>query len=96
MQRFYIVHGIVQGVGYRSFVKSIADRLGIRGSVKNAENGSVEILADAGLPELEKFEKEINVSIQNSIQVFNIERYEVGTTSLPKRKSTPKGFEIDR
>ncbi len=96
MQRFYIVHGIVQGVGYRSFVKSAADLLGVHGSVKNAEDGSVEIFADASLPQLEKFEKEINVSIPNSIQVFNIERYEVGTPALPRRRCAPKGFEIER
>jgi Acylphosphatases len=95
MQRFYRVHGIVQGVGYRSFVKSVADRIGVHGSVKNAEDGSVEIFADASLSKLERFEKEINVSIQNSIQVFSIESYEVGTSALPKRRNVPEHFEIE-
>ncbi len=41
-----IVKGIVQGVGFRYFVKRHADRLRLRGYVKNLPDGeSVEIVA---------------------------------------------------
>lgn len=49
-----IISGDVQGVGFRQFVKYHANKLGIKGWVKNLYNGDVEIML-AGSPEnLEK------------------------------------------
>jgi acylphosphatase len=42
--RKIIVSGRVQGVFYRRFVKINADRLKIKGYVKNLSNGNVEIV----------------------------------------------------
>lgn len=43
MKRYaYTVTGIVQGVGFRYFTKSTADRLHLTGWVRNADDGSVE------------------------------------------------------
>lgn len=39
------VRGIVQGVGFRHFVKNVARAIGVRGYVKNEDDGSVTILA---------------------------------------------------
>jgi acylphosphatase len=39
------VRGLVQGVGYRYFVRRNAVRLGLDGWVKNLPDGSVEVLA---------------------------------------------------
>jgi acylphosphatase len=39
--RTYRVKGRVQGVGFRYFVKANADALGIRGFVRNEDDGSV-------------------------------------------------------
>lgn len=36
--------GRVQGVGYRNFTLKIAQEMGLNGSVRNLENGEVEIL----------------------------------------------------
>ena len=47
MQVRIIVHGIVQGVGYRSFVRRVARIHGITGSVRNVSDGSVEISSRA-------------------------------------------------
>jgi len=39
-----VVHGRVQGVGFRWFVQSEAESMGLSGTVKNLADGSVEIL----------------------------------------------------
>lgn len=43
--RHYIVRGRVQGVGFRSFVNHTATAIGVRGWVRNLDDGSVEVLA---------------------------------------------------
>ncbi len=50
-----IVHGRVQGVGYRGFAASLARRLRIAGWIRNLSDGDVEIVAEADLPTLELF-----------------------------------------
>jgi acylphosphatase len=48
--RRFLVQGEVQGVGFRWFVAREAQRLGLRGFVRNLKDGSVEVIA-AGTPE---------------------------------------------
>ena len=43
--RRFVVHGRVQGVGFRWFVEREAHMLGIAGWVRNNHDGGVEILA---------------------------------------------------
>jgi acylphosphatase len=45
LARLYLVSGRVQGVGYRYFAMRAAQRLGIRGTVKNLRDGQVEVAA---------------------------------------------------
>jgi acylphosphatase len=47
----FLVKGRVQGVGFRWFVQREAAELGLRGWVRNTDQGHVEIVA-AGKPEL--------------------------------------------
>ena len=50
-----IVHGVVQGVGFRYYVMSHAQNLGIRGFVRNLPNGKVEAEAYGERSLLEEF-----------------------------------------
>ena len=49
------VKGKVQGVFYRASTKAVADQLGVRGYVKNGDNGEVLIAAEADNATLEMF-----------------------------------------
>ena len=42
--RRLVIHGFVQGVGYRAFVEEEAATLGLDGWVRNRRDGSVEAL----------------------------------------------------
>ncbi len=57
--RHYLVSGRVQGVGFRHFTRVQAQNLGLVGTVKNLDDGRVEIYA-AGDPEaLADFENRV-------------------------------------
>ncbi len=45
LAKSYRVRGRVQGVGFRYFVEQNAKRLGVRGWVRNDDDGSVEVYA---------------------------------------------------
>jgi acylphosphatase len=50
-----IIHGRVQGVGFRYFVKQKADALGITGFVKNQLGGAVYVEAEGEEDQLQLF-----------------------------------------
>ncbi|MEM0146826.1 MAG: acylphosphatase [Conexivisphaerales archaeon] len=52
------VYGLVQGVGYRAFVKRAADTLHIYGYAENMPDGSVRIVAEGEMENLEELIKE--------------------------------------
>lgn len=49
------VHGKVQGVMFRTFVAKQAERLRLKGYVKNMPDGTVEVLAQGGERDLTRF-----------------------------------------
>ena len=58
--RRYIVHGLVQGVGFRWFTQKAAQRLAVRGAVTNRPDGAVEVHADGDDDALAQFERELH------------------------------------
>jgi len=49
-----IVHGQVQGVGFRFYAQRAAAGLGLRGYVRNRLDGDVELVAEGQRPALEE------------------------------------------
>jgi len=48
------VHGDVQGVGFRYFLMREAQRLGLRGWVRNRDDGTVEFVAEGSRDDLDR------------------------------------------
>ena len=57
MIRKILVYGEVQGVFFRKFVKDNALRLGLRGYVKNVDDGSVEAVFEGDEKQIEDMVK---------------------------------------
>ena len=55
MRRRYVVRGEVQGVGFRYYTVRLAERIGIRGWVRNLPNGNVEAVGEGSEPQLTAF-----------------------------------------
>jgi acylphosphatase len=53
------VTGLVQGVGFRWFVRERARRLGLAGWVRNLPDGTVEVLATGDAQQLELLRNEL-------------------------------------
>ncbi len=85
-QRGFRVRGRVQGVGFRWWTRRRASDLGLRGTVRNRPDGSVEIHA-AGEPDmLEAFAAELEVGPLGA-------RVE-GVDGFRSDGSLPRNFEI--
>ena len=52
-----IIHGRVQGVGYRAFAIRSAQKIGLTGWVRNRYNGTVETVAEGDRTQLENYLK---------------------------------------
>ncbi|MDI6827323.1 MAG: acylphosphatase [Armatimonadota bacterium] len=50
-----IIRGRVQGVGFRFFARQVANELGIKGFVRNTQDGAVEVVAEGEDLALETF-----------------------------------------
>jgi acylphosphatase len=55
------IWGLVQGVGYRYFVRNRAMALGLRGYVKNRADGSVEVVAEGAMGTVTSFIEDVRV-----------------------------------
>ncbi len=96
MKVFLIVHGFVQGVGYRYLVRRAAERYKIKGMVKNMEDGSVHIVAEAEENVLELFKDAISVDMPNGPQVRHIETFGEENDRFPKDAKQYDKFVVER
>lgn len=86
-RRAYRITGAVQGVGFRWWTRKLAGDMELRGTVRNAADGSVEVRAEGSPDALDRFEKELR-SGPPAARVAEVERVEPGEDGLPA------GFEI--
>ena len=86
--RHYRIRGRVQGVGYRYFARRAAQRLGVRGFVRNLPDGDVEVHAEADSNTLQEFRAELERGPDSSRVSEIVET----TTTLTDRYSS---FEIN-
>ncbi|WP_318505824.1 acylphosphatase [Bacillus sp. T3] len=81
MKQIYVtVYGQVQGVGFRYFSQMKAIQYGIRGWVRNCEDGSVEIVAQGSDDNLHLFLEDVRrgnpFSTVDDLAVQEIEKIE--------------------
>lgn len=78
--RGFRVHGRVQGVGFRWWTHRTAERLGIRGSVRNLVDGSVEVRAAGPPASIEEFEQLLHRG-PGSASVHRVDRFSIAGVS---------------
>lgn len=59
-RRAYRITGTVQGVGFRWWTRKAADTHDLRGTVRNAADGSVEVVAEGSTAALDAFEEKLH------------------------------------
>jgi acylphosphatase len=69
------VTGRVQGVGFRWWTRAQAIRLGLDGTVRNADDGSVEVAARGPEPALAELERLLNEGPPHA-RVRAVERFD--------------------
>lgn len=65
--------GNVQGVGFRYTAAELAKRLGVKGSVRNLSDGSVEIFAHGAKQQLDQFIHHLKDEFSDNIRKVNTE-----------------------
>ena len=89
IKRGFRVQGRVQGVGFRWSAARIAEGLGLKGSIRNAVDGSVEVSAEGSRETIEKFERWLSQGPRGAV----VQRVDVTDAELPIPES---GFKIIR
>jgi acylphosphatase len=57
--RLIRIHGKVQGVGYRFFATRVARRLGLKGSIQNQRDGTVEAIVEGDKKVIDEWIEEL-------------------------------------
>src|SRR5437016_12492562 len=86
MERLHaVVRGDVQGVGFRYFVQRKANQLGLRGWVRNNDDGTVEVVAEGDRAQLEELAR----ALEGGPRMARVDRVET-------QWSTATGNQIGR
>ncbi|PYP35615.1 MAG: acylphosphatase [Gemmatimonadetes bacterium] len=84
----FLVHGRVQGVGFRWWVWGRATALGLRGYARNLRDGAVEVVVAGPEPALAELES----LLQQGPPAARVERVE--KSQIPHELTIPNGFDI--
>ena len=84
----YIVRGRVQGVGFRYFVQSEAQTLGVTGWVRNNPDGAVEVLASGSAEQLAA----LHGRLRTGPRAARVDQVDVEPTQAPPKL---KSFRIE-
>ena len=84
----FLVHGRVQGVGFRWFVLREAERLGVRGVARNLPDGAVEVIAEGTEQALTALERVVRRGPAMA-RVEGVEKLDV-----PHEVRIPNRFEV--
>jgi len=68
-----VIHGDVQGVGFRDFVQRRARELTLQGSVRNRPDGAVEVVAEGSHEALDRFGRHL----KDGPRMASVERVEI-------------------
>lgn len=90
MVRYFLVKGRVQGVGFRWFVQREAFELGLRGWVRNTDDGDVEVLAAGSEEQLRELHARLKQGSRGS-RVDAIEQHQRPEAEAEKLQA----FEIE-
>jgi acylphosphatase len=71
----FVVHGKVQGVGYRIFAQTCASALELTGWVRNLPDGTVEAMAEGTPDQLKEFSFDLSRGARYA-RVIRIEEFE--------------------
>ena len=69
----YVISGRVQGVAFRHYTVREAEKWGISGTVRNMDNGNVEVFAQGNEDEISEFEKFLHIGPRSAV-VEKVER----------------------
>ena len=83
--RRVIVHGRVQGVGYRVFVQRSAAELGVEGSARNLPDGTVECLLFGSAGAVDA----LTERLREGPAMARVERLDIGPLPAPEAGGGP-------
>jgi len=80
IRRRAVVHGTVQGVGFRFSTEGEADRIGVAGFVRNLADGSVEVEVEGEAFDVEKMLAWLRAGGPSSARVTGVDVSELSPT----------------
>ena len=91
IKRCMIVKGNVQAVGFRALIKQVARNIRIKGSVKNLDDGTVEIYCECDEAIYKEFKKKINIKAHAPEDILQI-----NVTDIEENNEEWEGFDGSR
>jgi len=79
--RRFLITGYVQGVGYRFFALRAAARHQVLGTVRNLEDGRVEVIAEGEREAMDEFKKDLATG-PSMAKIIEIDETDLQVTGL--------------